>query len=121
MAITKQFPGSAKLEDTCRALKVAQQDDTANLTTVEGIENVRTNNTKVNLNVATFDQVNRASKVLDDLLCIDVSTVDGAKAALAANATHTKVGAPGQNFKMWVQDKLTDVQVFARKTPAPAA
>jgi hypothetical protein len=119
MAITKQFPGSATLEDTCRALKDAQQDNTANLKSLEGIENVRTDNTKVNLNQAVFEEVNRASKVLNELLCIDVSTVEGASAALAANSTHTKIGTAGQNFKIWVQDKLTDVQIFARKTPVP--
>lgn len=115
--IPKEFPGSASLDETCRALKKAQQDNTANLKTVEGIVNERTDGTKRNLNEATFDEVARSGQVLDDLLCIDVSTVAGAAAA-AANRTHTKIGPPGQSFKIWIQDTLTTVQIFARKSPS---
>lgn len=114
--ITKQFPGTANLEETCRALRKAQADNTANLTSLEAVENERTDGTKVNLNVATFEQVNRARLVLDELLCIDVSNNAGAVAATAAGGTHKPVGGAGKEFEIWVQNKLTTVQVFARKS-----
>ena len=115
MAIVKQFPGSATLDDTCRACNVAQQDETANLKKLEGIINDKPDGTQVKLNQATFERVGSVLKV-KPLKCIDVSTASGAADAAAANATHNPINGPGQNeFSIFVKDKLTKVQIFAKK------
>lgn len=111
------FPSTATLDETCRALKTNQENETANVTSVEGVKVERQDNTEVNVNLAHFKRATSVLDVSDDLLCIDVSTVAGAAAA-AANRTHVKIGPPSQPFKIWVQDKLTTIQVFARKTPS---
>jgi hypothetical protein len=109
------FPGRATLAGTCRALAKAQQDNTANLKSVEGVINERTNGERVNINVAVFERVSRTSQVLNELLCFDISTAKGAADAAAANATHTRIGG-AKGFKIFVGDKLTEVQFFARKS-----
>ena len=115
MAIVKQFPGSATLDDTRRDCKVTQQDETATLTKLEGIVNDKPDGTHVNLNQATFQRVGSVLKV-KELLFIDVSTASGAADAAAANATNNPINGPNQNeFTIFVKDKLTKVQVFAKK------
>ena len=106
------FPGSASLAGTCRALSDAQKDSLANLKTVEGVINERTNGERVNVNVAIFDRVRRPSQVRDEMLCFDVSTAAGSTNANAARATHTFVG----EFRMFVSNQLKQIQIFTRKS-----
>lgn len=115
MPKVEQFPGSATLDDTRRACKVFQQDETARLTKIEGIINDKEDGTEVKLNQATFEKVGNVLKV-KELKFIDVSTNQGIADALAANATHNPLIGPNQNeFEIWVEDELTKVQVFAKK------
>jgi len=113
------FPGSATIAGTCHALSDAQKNNTANLMTIEGVINERNNGERININVANFKRVRRTSQVLDEVLCFDVSTVAGAADAAKANATHTLIGGPNP-FKIFVGNKLTEVQIFARKSTPPA-
>lgn len=115
MAIIKQFPASATLDDTRRACKVTQQDETARLTKLEGIVNDKPDGTHVNLNQATFERVGNVLKV-KELLFVDLSTASGAADAAAANAASNPINGPNQNeFTIFVAGKLTKVQVFAKK------
>ncbi|HEX8186999.1 MAG TPA: hypothetical protein VF586_01530 [Pyrinomonadaceae bacterium] len=113
---TKQFPGSATLEETTRALRKAQQSRTANLKSVEGVLNERPDGKNVKINVATFEEEEFASDVRTDLVCIDVSAAAGATEAAKTGGTHKPVGGVDP-FKIFVNDKLTKVQIFSRKKP----
>ena len=109
---TVNYPGSAALDDTCRAIKRKQKAQAANLTKLEPVVNERSNGTKVNLNIATYQRVDSVLDVLDDVLCIDVSTVAGANAAAQANHTHKPIA--GSPLRIFVKDKLTEVQIFGK-------
>jgi hypothetical protein len=110
--LTKVFLGSVSLDDTCRACKVAQQDEAAKLTAIKGALLKKADGTQTNVNVASFEDVNILD-ILDDLKFIDISTAAGVSDAAAANHDFTLMFA----CKIFVQDELKDIQVFGRKTP----
>lgn len=107
------FPGSATLEETCRGIKTTQENETANLTSLEPVVNSRDDGTKVKVNIATFKRADSILDVLDDIKCFDVSTAQGAADAAAAQHDYK----PVWGGKIWVQDNLTDVQILGRTTP----
>ncbi len=105
------FPGNVALDDTRRACRVEQQDETAKLTGIEPAL-LKKGGTDTKVNVASFENIN-ILKILDDLRFVDVSTAQGASDAAALNNSHTLMF----RCKMFVQDKLKDVEVFGKKTP----
>jgi hypothetical protein len=105
------FHGSVALDDTRRACKVEQQDETARLTGIEPAL-LKKGATDTKVNVASFENIN-ILQILNELKFVDVSTPQGASDAAALNSTHTLMF----RCKMFVQDKLKDVEVFGRKTP----
>jgi hypothetical protein len=107
------YPGNVILADTCRAIKTEQLNETANLTNLEPVVVERSDGAKVKVNIATYKRANGILDVLDDLLCFDVSTPQGAADAAAAQNTHKRVF----DGKIWVQDTLKSVQLLGRTTP----
>lgn len=105
------YPGNVVLDDTRRACKVEQQDETAKLTGIEPAL-FKKGGVDTKVNVASFENIN-ILQILNELKFVDVSTPQGAADAAALNSTHTRMFS----CKIFVQDKLKDVEVFGKKTP----
>jgi len=102
--------GNVSLNDTQRACKVEQEDETAKLTGLRGALIKKDTGEKTKVNVADFETVDILD-ILNDLKFIDVSTTTGVSDAAAANHSYTHMF----DCKMFIQDSLKDVQVFGRK------
>jgi hypothetical protein len=108
---TISYPGSATLADLCRNMAADQADGNQKLVSLEPIVNETSGGAKVNLNQATYAPADILD-ILDDLNCIDVSTVAGNGQAAEAGHTYTFIW----RGKIFVQDKLTEVQVLGKST-----
>ena len=113
----KHFPGDATLEETCRACKSEVLDgEPKRIISVEGVIH-EDNGTSENLNEATFeieDDPLAILTMLNDFLCFDVSTTEGASDAEAASKDRTNVGGPGAEFNIWVEDTIVPVQILGK-------
>lgn len=109
---TRVYPGNASLAGSQRACRVEQQDETAKLTGIEPALFKRPDGTESNVNVADFENI-PITQILNDLKFVDVSTAQGASDAAALNQTHTRMF----RCRMFVADRLKDVEVFGRKNP----
>lgn len=112
---TKHFPGDATLEETCRALQVEVLDgEPKRIVSVEGVIHDETDE---KLNEATFeidDDPLSILTMLNDFLCFDVSTPEGASDAAAASNGRTNIAGPGAESNIWVQENLVPVQVLGK-------
>lgn len=106
-------PGSPTLAETCRAIKTKQLNRTSNLTNLEPVINERTDGTRVKVNIGTYKIADSILDVLDDIKCFDVSTARGAANA-AAEQDEFK---PVWSGEIWVQNKLTEIQILGRTSP----
>lgn len=109
------FPGEATLEETCRALLVEVLDgEPKRLLSVEGVIH---DETSEKLNEAAFeieDDPLAILTMLNDFLCFDVSTPQGASEAAAASNGRTNIGGAGVEFNIWVQEELVPVQILGK-------
>ncbi len=116
----RYYPASATLEETCRACT----DEVINgrpkkLISVEGVVHDKPGGGTENLNEATFEKEDDPLAILtmlNDFVCVDVSTPQGAADAAAASNGRTNVGGPGAQFNIWVQDTMTPVQILGKHT-----
>ena len=107
---TRVYPGNASLADSQRTCKDEQQDERAKLTGIEPALFKRPDGTESKVNVASFENI-PITQILNQLKFIDVSTVQGASDAAAANRTHTHMF----RCKMFIGDQLKDVEVFGKQ------
>jgi hypothetical protein len=116
----KHFPGTATLEETCRTCTDEVIDgDPKKLLMVEGIVHDQEDGTSENVNEVTFeteDDPLAILNMLNDFVCVDVSTPQGASDAAAASNGRTNIGGPGTQFNIWVEDELTPVQILGKHT-----
>jgi hypothetical protein len=52
--------------------------------------------------------------MLNDFVFVDVSTPQGAADATAASRDRTNIGGPAAQFNIWVDNKLTAVQILGK-------
>lgn len=116
--ITKHFPGSATLEETARACEVEVIDGLPKeLLSVEAVNHNGDGGTSQNVNEVIFevqDSPLAVLSVLNDFVLIDVSTPQGAADAAAASNGRKKVGGPGAEFRIWVENELVPVQILGK-------
>lgn len=114
----RYFPGNATLEETCRACTVEVLDgEPKKILSLEGVVHNADDGTSQNINEVTFeieDSPLAILTILNDFVCIDVSTPQGASAAAAARNGRTNIGDPGAEFNIWVEGELVPVQVLGR-------
>jgi len=114
----RHFPGSATLEETARAFQVEVIDgEPKQLINVEGVIHDNDDGTPENLNEATFETEDDPLAILtmlNDFVCIDVSTPQGASDAAAASNGRTNIGGPGAEFNIWAEDVMAPVQILGR-------
>jgi hypothetical protein len=117
---TKYFPGNVTLADTCRSLTDEVIDgEPKQLKKVEGIIYDNEDGSKENLNEATFEKEDDPLAILDilnDFVCVDVSTPQGAADAAAASQGRINIAGPGGKFDIWVADVSKPVQILGKHT-----
>ena len=115
---TRHFPGSATLEETCRALQVEVLDgEPKRIINVEAVIHDSDDGTSENLNEAIFeieDDPLAILTMLNRFVCFNVSTPQGASNAASASNGRTNVGGPGAEFNIWVEDARVPVQILGK-------
>src|SRR5688572_25718198 len=114
----KHFPGSATLDQTCSACTAEVIDGLPKkIISLEGVVHESDEGTSQNLNEVTFeieDDPLAVLTILNDFVCFDVSTPQGASNAAAAANGRTNIGGPGAEFNVWVKNQLVPVQVLGK-------
>jgi hypothetical protein len=114
------FPGSATLEETCRAIRDEVIDgEPKSIISVEGVIHDKDDGSSENVNEVTFeieDDPLAILTMLNDFKCFDVSTPQGASDAAAASNGRTNIGGPGAEFNIWVEDVILPCQILGRHT-----
>lgn len=116
----KYYPANATAEQTCQACT----DEIINgrpkkLISVEGIVHDKEDGSSENANEATFEKEDdplAVLTVLNNFVCVDVSTPQGAADAAAASNGRTNIGGPGAQFNIWVSGTMTPVQILGTHT-----
>jgi hypothetical protein len=115
----KHFP-AATLEETCRACTAEVLDgEPKKIVMAEAIIHEKEDGTTENLNEVTFEKDDDPMAILtmlNDFVCIDVSTPQGASNAAAASNGRTNVAGPGNSFDIWIGDgeQPTSVQILGK-------
>jgi len=114
------YPGSATLDETCRACLVEVLDgEPKKLMSVEGVIHDQEEGVEQKLNEATFEKDDDPMAILtmlNDFVFVDVSTPQGASDAAAASKGSTNIGGPGAQFSIWIEGVLTPVQILGKHT-----
>lgn len=116
----KHYPGSATLDETCRACTDEVLDgEPKKIIKAEGIIHEKDDGETENLNEVTYEVDDDPLAILtslNDFVCVDVSTPEGAANAAAASNGRENVAGPGNSFDIWVNDQLNPVQILGKHT-----
>jgi hypothetical protein len=100
----------ATLQQDCMDIQMIKK---ANLTKVEGQNAVTPTDTKITVNVCTFDQKDDVSEVHDDLVFVKKSAATVTFIAKMVQESRTQIG---DDMDVFIEDKAETILVFGKIT-----